>query len=136
MFQKRYYMSFNAKGVQNCFGLNFSFTSPHGLQGSWGWPRRHIFTLNKYQVTFISDILWYNSRNWKFKSVTQSKVDGRWTERLYFRLACNKPLYFSIELGLTNFCSLLMLKTNKQEKMTRACYLTFPILHFYGINGL
>ena len=51
-------------------------------------------------------------------------------------ISIHKPLYFSIELGLTYFCSLLMLKTNKQEKMTRAGYPTFPIFHFYGINGI
>ena len=53
----------------------------YGPQGSEGNPECIFFTLNTYQATSISDILWSNYRNWKFKVTDAVHTYSRWTDR-------------------------------------------------------
>ena len=54
-----------------------SSTSPHLMdpQGSEGIPKYKFFTLNTYQLTFISDILWYEYMDRQKRK--HGKTDGQ-----------------------------------------------------------
>ena len=52
------------------------FTSPDGPKGSEGDPDYIFLTLNTCKATFISDIFWYDYRNWNNMEVWRTYV---WT---------------------------------------------------------
>ena len=72
-----------------------------------------LFTLNTYQATFVSDVLWCKCRNWKFGSGTCRRrrlcMDGQ-TRRLkkWFRFQCHRFSCNILRIELHNWIEYIM----------------------------